>query len=134
MKRELALAKISAGDFFHASATNGASLLCLTMSVTGTTILARNVATQIVYHFDRSTGHAQWNVYGTTYDCAIDSVAPLPPDIREILLGLDRKGRGFEYCRAEDPDWEMPPGQARLTEEEKRGLLFVSHFYPENPI
>jgi hypothetical protein len=134
MKRELALTKISAGDLFHASATNGASLLCLTISVTATTILARNVATQIIYHFDRHTGHARWNVHGTIYDCKIDSVAPLPPDIHAILLDLDRKGRDVEYQRAADPGWEMPPGQARLTEEEKRGLLFVSHFYPENPI
>jgi len=50
------------------------------------------------------------------------------------MLCLDRKYREAEYQRAEDPEWEMPPGQARLTEEEKRGLLFVSYFYPENPI
>ena len=104
------------------------------MSRLATTILARNVATQIIYLFDRRTGHAQWNVQGMIYDCAIDSVAPLPPDIHEILLGLDRKGRDVEYRRAADPDWEMPLGQARLTAEEKRGLLFVSHFYPENPL
>ena len=132
--RESVLAKIAIGDFFHASATNGASLLCLTMSVTATTILARNVATQIVYDFDRRTGFAQWNVHGTIYDCTIDSVAPLPTDIRESLMSLDRKGRHGEYRRAEDPDWVMPAEQARLTEEEKRGLLFVSCFYPENPI
>jgi hypothetical protein len=57
-----------------------------------------------------------------------------PSDIRDALLGLDRKYREAEYRRAEDPEWEMPPEQARLSEEEKRGLLFVSHFFPENPI
>ncbi|SRR5260370_26938833 len=132
--RELALAKIEVGDLFHASATNGASLLCLTMSVTATTILARNVATQIIYDFDRRTGFVQWNVCGTVYDCTIDSVALLPADIQESLLSLDRKGRYGEYRRAEDPEWVMPAEQARLSEEEKRGLLFVSHFYPANPI
>jgi hypothetical protein len=66
--------------------------------------------------------------------CTIDSVAHLPPDIHEGLLGLDRKGREAEYQRAADQAWEVPPGYARLTEEEKRGQLFISHFYPENPI
>ena len=54
--------------------------------------------------------------------------------IRESLLSLDRKGREAEYQRAENPEWKMPPEQARLSEEEKRGLLFVSRFYPDNPI
>jgi hypothetical protein len=134
MKRELALARISVGDFFHASASNGASLLCLTMLVTATEIVARNIATQIVYRFDRRTGLAQWNSYGSVFHCTIDSVAPLPPDIHESLLNLDRKGREVEYQRAADPDWEVPPGSARLTDEQKRDLLFVSDFYPENPI
>jgi hypothetical protein len=132
--RKAALAAIAVGDIFHAEASNGASLLCLTMSVTDKTIQARNVATQIIYDFDRATGHADWYVYGTRYDCTIESVAPLPSDIHEILLGLDRKYREAEYRRAADPEWEMPPEQARLSEEEKRGLLFVSHFYPDNSI
>jgi hypothetical protein len=132
--REAALRSIAVDDLFHANASNGASLLCLAMGITPTKIVARNVATQIIYDFDRATGHADWYVYGTHYTCMIDSVAPLPSDIHDIMLGLDRKYREAEYRRAEDPEWEMPPEQARLTEDEKRGLLFVSHFYPKNPI
>jgi hypothetical protein len=134
LDRAAALRNIAFRDIFHAEASNGASLICLTMSVTKKRIQARNVATQIIYDFDRESGHADWYVYGTHYTCMIDSVAPLPADIHETMLSLDRKHREVEYRLAEDPDWEMPPEQARLTEEEKRGLLFVSHFYPENPI
>jgi hypothetical protein len=95
--RERALRDIAAGNMFHASAANGASLLCLTMAVTEHVIQARNVATQIIYDFDRCTGRATWYVFGTPYECMIDSVAPLPPDIHEIMLSLDRKGREAEY-------------------------------------
>ena len=115
-------------------ATNGASLLCLAMSVTATTILARNVATQIVYDFDRVTGFA----HGMS-TAPFTTVRSIPSRLSRrtftrSCLSLDRKYREGEYRRAEDPEWRMPPEQARLTEEEKRGLLFVSHFYPENPI
>lgn len=132
--REAALQKIAIGDIFHASATNGASLLCLTMNVTATRIQARNVATQIVYDFDRRTGLAEWRVYGTPFICTIDSTAPLPPDIREIMSSLDRKYREGEYRSAEDPDWQSPPEDSRLTKEQIRGLLFVDDFYRDNPV
>jgi hypothetical protein len=132
--RATILAKIAVGDIFHAAATNGASLLCLTMSVTGSIIQARNVATQIIYDFDRQTGHADWFVYGAHYTCLIDSVASLPADIHEIMLSLDRKYRECEYRLAEDADWQPAPGESHLTKEQIRGLLFVGDFYRANPI
>lgn len=122
---------LPAATFFHASATNGASLLCLTMSVTGSTIQARNVATQIIYDFDRRTGIADWYVSWEHYICTIDSVAPLPADIHEIMLSIDRKGREGEYREAEDPDG---PWEYTLTDEERRGLLFISYFHPAFPL
>ena len=132
--RATQLANIAVGDIFHAGATNGASLLCLAMSVTESTIQARNVATQIIYDFDRRTGHAGWFVFGTHYTCLIDSVAPLPADIYAIMLSLDQNGRDGEYRDAEDPERELQPGEAALTKEQIRGLLFVSEFYPANPL
>jgi hypothetical protein len=132
--RETALKNIAVGDIFHASATNGASLLCLTISVTESTVQARNVATQIIYDFDRQTGIADWYVFSRHYLCIVDSVAPLPADIHEIMLQLDRKGRESEYCHAEDPDRPWTVGEGSLTAEEKRGLLFLSYFYPAFPV
>ncbi len=132
--RETALEKIAFGDMFHASASNGASLLCLTMAVTKDTIQARNVATQIVYEFGRRTGLATWLVEGASCECVIDSVAPLPPDIYEIMLSLDRKGREAEYLDAENPDRDWKPGANPLTAEQRRGLLFVADFYRDHPL
>jgi hypothetical protein len=132
--RATALKRIAVGDIFHASATNGASLLCLTMSVTESTIQARNVATQIIYDFDRRTGIADWYVFSRHHICTVDSVAPLPADIHEIMLQLDRKGREVEYRQAEDPERPWIPGEGSLTAEERRGLLFVSYFYPAFPV
>jgi hypothetical protein len=79
-------------------------------------------------------GRATWNVFGTPYECIIDSVAPLPPDIHEIMLSLDRKGRDAEHRDAENPDREWKPGDNPLTEEQKRGLLFVYDFYRTHPL
>ncbi len=132
--RETALRNIAVGDLFHASASNGASLLCLTMAVTAPVIQARNVATQIIYDFDRRTGRATWYVFGTPYGCLIDSVAPLPPDIQEIMPSLDRKGREAEYRNAEDPNRAWKPGDNPLTAEQRRGLLFVGDFYRAHPL
>jgi hypothetical protein len=132
--RVAALRNIAVGDIFHAEASNGASLICLTMSVSEKTIQARNVATQIIYDFDRTTGHADWYVYGTRYDCTVDSVAPLPSDIHRIMLDLDRKHRENEYRLAENPDWTPSPEQSHFTKDEIRGLLFVDKFYEDNQI
>jgi hypothetical protein len=132
--RQATLRGIAVGDIFHAEASNVASLICLTMSVTEKTIQARNVATQIIYDFDRATGHADWYVYGTRYACTVDSVAPLPSDIHQIMLDLDRKHREVECRLAENPDWTPSPGQLHFTKDEIRGLLFIDKFYEDNQI
>ena len=129
-KREAALKKIGVGDIFHASTSSGASFICLALQVREQMIFARRVTTQSVHEFDRRTG-----VEGPDGNpLIINSVAPLPADIREIMLGLDRKYREDEYRRAEDPDWKMPEADARLTKDEIRGLLFVGDYYRDNPI
>jgi hypothetical protein len=82
-----------------------------------------------VHWFDRSTG--------AEIDDArvvIDSVEPLPEDIREIILGLDQKYREIEYRQAEDPDWEPPEGSLRLTPDQRRAFFFLAEFYPDHPL
>jgi len=128
--RKTALRNIAVGDIFHAEAPNGASLICLTRSVTETKIHARRVTTQSYHEFDRTTGVEECE----RNPCTIDSVAPLPPDIQNIILGLDRKYREAEYQRAEYPDKPWDPGESRLTDDQKRALLFVGSFHRENPI
>jgi len=80
--------------------------------------------------FDRTTGVE--NVDNNPV--VIDSVAPLPGDIRDILLGLDRKYREAEYRRAEDPNWRLPEDEAKLTKDEIRALLFVGKLHENYPI
>jgi hypothetical protein len=125
--REAALQKITVGDIFHASLRpdSGPSYICLTLQVHDDRIFARRTTIQSVHWFDRETG-----VEIGDDRVVIDSVEPLPEDIRKIILGLDQKYREDEYRWAEDPDWEPPEGSSRLTLDERRALLFIADFYP----
>ena len=107
---------LAVGDIFHATAENDARLICLVTSITQMVIHARTVTTQYSLEFDRQSGIGQWGK-GTS---VIDSMAPLPPDIRDALLGLDQR-----YRRGDDP---------KLLDAEKKALLFVASFYPANPV
>src|SRR5579884_2674189 len=86
--RETALHSLSIGDIFHGRSPNGASLVCLVTAVTDAVIFARRITTQDDHQFDRRTGTELGESRGT-----IDCVAPLPPDVQEVLLALDRRGR-----------------------------------------
>lgn len=130
-EREAALQKIAVGDIFHADLRidNGPSYICLVLQVHEHRIFARRMTTQSIHWFDRTTG--------AEIDddrVVIDSVAPLPADIREIMLELDRKYQEVEVRQAEDPDWEPPEGSSRLTEEQRRAFRFIANFYPANPL
>ena len=130
-QREAILRRIAVGDLFHGHARQGtASFICLALQVREKTIFARRITTQSVHEFDRATG-VEMN---DSNPIIINSVAPLPSDIREILLGLDRKYRESEYRYAEDPDWEMHPEDAKLTKDEVRALLAAGKMHDENPI
>ena len=128
--RTSALNAIAVGDIIHASATNGASFPSLVLEVTEGKIMARRVTTQDVHVFDRRTGISDADGSPIT----IDSVAPLPPDIFEVMLGLDRKYGTLIRQYAANPDWIGDPEASKLTEAEKHGLLFIAKFYPSNPI
>ncbi len=117
-QREIALRNIRMGDIFHADGDHGGPLICLATSITETTINARTVSHNLKFKFDRRTGvgkEPEFSIGGT-----IDSVARLPPDIYEALISLDVKNRS---------KWDSP-----LSAEQKRALIFTSHFYPEHPI
>jgi len=128
--REAALKRIAVGDIFHARAINDASFICLALQVRAKTIFARRVTTQSVHEFDRVTG-----VGGREHSpLVIDSVTSLPDDIREVILGLDRKYREDEFRRAEDPDWEMPDEESKLTPVQIRAVLSTLRIYDANPL
>ncbi len=116
-----ALRKLRIDDICHGECPNGASLICLVTNITETRISVRTVTTQYEIDFDRATGLEITE--NTKSACYIDSVAPLPADIHEIMLSLDRKYR-----------FATNPEDAKLTPEQKRGLYFIADFYPENQL
>jgi hypothetical protein len=128
--REAALRQVSIGDIFHASVRgDGPSYVCLALQVRGGAIFARRMTTQSVHWFDRATG-----VEIDDDEVVIDSVAPLPKDMREIMLGIDRKFREAEYRRAEEPNWEPAENHFHLTKDQIHAFSFIDDFYPANPL
>ena len=121
-RREAALRAIAVGNLFHATSPNGASLNCLALDVSEIAISARCITSRDMYEFNRTTGVADKNVNGKRVPCTIDSVAPLPPAMREILLELDRV-----YANPGDDGH-------RLSEAERRALVFAARYFPANPL
>jgi hypothetical protein len=111
------LSRLLPGDIFHAECPSGASLICLVVAITDGRIEARRVTTQDHVTFELSTGLSLPD--DGEARCMIDSIAPLPVDIHNIMLGLDRKMR----LRFQKPDGA-----------EKDALLFVADFYPAHPL
>jgi len=128
--RATLLAKLDVGDIFHAQSPNGASLICLVLSVGTSTIQARRVTTQEDVEFDRRTGVKLGD--DRAVPCMIDSVVALPSEIHNTFLELDRKYRNLmamdEKSRFEDLE------RLKLTDAEKKALLFISSHYPSNPL
>ena len=111
------LSRLVPGDIFHAECPSGASLICLVEAIANEKIEARRVTTQDHVTFELSTGLSLPD--DGEARCTIDSIAPLPVDIHNVMLGLDRKMRlRFD----------------KLNQAEKDALLFVADFYPANPL
>jgi len=126
-KPENLLRNLRSGDIFHGHGSNGAEFIALVTEVRGEIIEARTMTSQIELLFDRETGESVWTEFPFWRDnnvsCVIDSIAPLPLEIHEVLLGLDRKMR-----------LERDPERVKFTEAEKNALLFISAHYPSFPL
>jgi hypothetical protein len=118
--REALIRNIGVGDFFHATCPNGASMICLTTAVNDKTIQARRITTQTDHEFDRITGTEK---SPDDILCTINSVAPLPPEIHDIFLGLDHR-----YRTSTDPE------RSKLTQAEIDAIMYIAKYYPANPI
>ncbi|MBA2397161.1 MAG: hypothetical protein H0V72_00335 [Bradyrhizobium sp.] len=121
VERRAALNNLAVGDIFHAECPNGSSLICLAAAVTKTIIQARTVTTQKHLEFDRRTGIAELG--DELVLCTVDSVAPLPADIHNAVLGIDRKFR-----------LEQEPERLKLSASEKRALLYIDPHYASNRV
>lgn len=121
--RREALSYLVVGDIFHATGAKDTKLICLVTAVTDTAIHARTMTTQLLLKVDRQTGKGQLKGVIATVPCAIDSITPLPVDIHNIMLGLDRKSR-----------LEQNEERAKLTQDEIRALLFLDAHYESNQL
>jgi len=120
--RAVLLSRLAPGDFFHAESPRGASLPCLMLAVTDAQIRARRVTTQETLVYDRRTGR-EVVVAPDEVVTVITSVAPLPVEIHDTLLWLDRKNRmarGFD--------------DAALSKREIKALLFIDEHYALHPL
>jgi hypothetical protein len=127
--REEMLGRLTIGDIFHARAPNGASLVCLVTAVTDDTIQARRIHTRENLEFDRNTGIELGPI-----PSKIDSVAPLPLDIRNTLLAMDRKYEEITQGVAGGRRLEDYAEQLKLTQDERRAHLFLDSHYSSNPV
>src|SRR5690349_24794305 len=91
--RKEVLASLLVGDILWATSGKGSGLVCLITAVTDTTIHARTMTTQYLVKFDRRTGKGELKGRIETTPCTIGSIAPLPVDIHNVMLGIDRKFR-----------------------------------------
>lgn len=105
------------GDIFHAGCPGGASLICLVTDIGPSSVEARTVTTQHCYSFNRATGVAK----SADTLCVIDSVTPLPVDIHNVVLGIDRKFRLAHTMEG-----------LKLNEAEIQALVFIDSFYARN--
>jgi hypothetical protein len=57
-------------------------------------------------------------------------VAPLPPEIRDVFLGIERK-----YGQMRPKDWDEPDLERfKLTDDEKQAFRFIDTHYSSNPL
>src|ERR1700730_4633000 len=126
--RETLICNLDVGDIFHAEYPNGASCVCRVLSLNDATLYARRMTTQENLEFDRHTGIERVN--DGQAQAVMNSVAPLPPEIRNVFLGIERK-----YRQIKPEDWDNPDLERfKLTEAEKKALLFVGPHYSSNPL
>lgn len=118
--RETLIGNLAVGDIFHAECDD-MDLICLVTDLTGETIKGRTVTQQMTIEILRDSGKGVCRWAGNVRDCTIISVAPLPNDIHDTLLGIDRKMR-----------LEADPARMNLSRDETRALLFLDAHYAEN--
>lgn len=128
LDRKSLLAKLDVGDIFHAEYPNGAKCICLVLSVHDAAIQARRITSQESLDFDRGTGIENG---GDKPLAVINSVAPLPTEIHNVFLALDRK---YGAVHGQDEIFEKNPAYFKLTDAEKKALLFVDAHYTSNPL
>lgn len=123
LNREELLSLLVPGDILQAIHHDGdGTPPCLVISVDTETIATRSVTTQQLYVFNRRTGVTLPN--GDRQGATVKSVEPLPAEIHNTLLEIDRKYRlGHRNVSS-----------AKLTDGQKKALLFIADHYERHQI
>ena len=129
LDRKTLIGDLNVGDIFHAEYPNGASCICLVLSVNDTSIRARRVTTQENLEFDRQTGIERDDSAQSL--AVMNSVAPLPAEIHDIFLAMDRKFRA-RMAMDEKSRFELSPEDRKLTDAERKAFRFVDTYYSSN--
>jgi hypothetical protein len=127
--REALIGSLAVGDIFHAEYPNGASCICLVLSVSDTEIKSRRITTQEILDFDRKTGREKDSNAQSL--AAIDSITPLPAEIHDVFLGMDKKFKAIMDLDEKSRS-ELDAEQRKLTGDEKKALIFVGSHYASN--
>jgi len=121
--REELLGLLVPGDILQAAHhTGNGRPPCLVVSVKSETITTRCVTTQRSYVFNRRTGETLAD--GGQQGATVKSVEPLPAEVHNTLLEMDRKYRlGHRSASS-----------TKLTEEQTKALLFIADHYDQHQI
>jgi hypothetical protein len=116
--REQALAAVKVGDVIFGLGAGGQEKLLLVYKVDREGFSARHVTTQMSFRFDRD---GKTRLYADGGRCTVVSIAQLPPEAHQVVVGLDRKMRaGKEY-----PDFVLSEAEIGLLLT--HGDFFKSH-------
>ena len=122
LSRKELLVRLEVGDIFQAVSENGAVAVCLVLAVDETVVISRRITTQEYCKFDRRSGRSVLG--GNSFTGTITSVEPLPPEVRNTFLEMDR-----QYRLAHRDEESL-----RLTASQKAALLFIHDHYAQYPI
>jgi hypothetical protein len=100
----------------------GAVAICLVLGVDETAVISRRITSQDRCKFDRATGKSVLG--GEFFTGTITSVEPLPPDVHNTFLEMDRQFRLGH--RGEDG--------RKLTASQRAALPFIHDHYAQYPI
>lgn len=118
--RKQVLDAIKQGDVIYGIAAGGQEKLMLVYRTTPDTIYARHVTTQTKVEFRRDGRSRRCEGGGS---CTIVSVAPLPAEEHDVVLGLDRKMREAKELT-----------DLKLSKAEIQMLRMKAEFYQSSPL
>ena len=114
LDRATALSRLEIGDIICARSPKAPLIICLVTGITVESIVTRRITDGESYVFERGTGLEKTD----TVTVEIVSVEPLPADIHDILLRIDRRNR-----------LQADRTHFRLDEHEKRAFLMINEHY-----